>query len=76
MNRPTDQQIIASFSETRSYVGTARELGLNPGTVERRVFKLRANGIELPRALRRFQRDGLALEAVEAKRRKRNGQSQ
>ena len=48
----TDEQIIDSFRRTKSYMATARELGmLNRQTVHYRIMSIKARGVELPAPL-------------------------
>lgn len=59
----TDEQIIEVFKETRSPSLTAERLGVAPSTLGVRLRILRAKGVELPKALRPFERGDAARQA-------------
>jgi hypothetical protein len=52
--KATDEQIIETFTRTRSYAATGRELGMHGNNVAQRVLRLRLRGVELPEAGRTF----------------------
>lgn len=59
----TDEQIIEAFKEHRSNTLVAKQLGVSISTVYIRLRILRAKGVDLPTALRPFQRGNTAREA-------------
>lgn len=59
----TDEQIIEVFKETRSPSMTAKRLGVSDVTIGVRIRIIRAQGIDLPKSLRPFQREGAARRA-------------
>lgn len=44
-----DEQIARAYRETESYAETAKRLGVTRQAIERRVLRMKANGVDLPR---------------------------